>query len=434
MERKVKKNKKKTVFVGMSGGVDSSVAAYLLKKQNHDVVGVFMRCYNLDGCAERDAEDARRVAEKLKIPFYVWDFEKEYKKKVVDYMISGYKKGITPNPDVMCNKYIKFDLFLEKALRLGADYVATGHYVRLISRRVSDGTAVSLAQPLARRLALGLARPTAVGHHARSASETFRTKHAEKIYSLVEAKDKTKDQSYFLWTLTQKQLKRCLFPIGDYLKVKEVRQIAKKAGLPTAEKPDSQGVCFIGEFKMEDFLKKYIKPKKGKIKTIGEKNLDGKILGEHQGLNFYTIGQRKGIKIGGQKGLADLPFYVAKKDFKNNILYVALGNSDKNLFQKELIADNINWISGAPFGSAQGKPKFPLKCEAKIRYRQESQKCTIFEFPISNSQFPNKSKIQNPKLIKKLKVVFNVPQRAITPGQSIVFYKNNEMIGGAVIK
>ena len=196
------------------------------------------------------------------------------------------------------------------------------------------------------------------------------------------------------------------------MKAKEVRQIAKKAGLPTAEKPDSQGVCFIGEFKMEDFLKNYIKPKKGKIKT-----LDGKILGEHQGLNFYTIGQRKGIKIGGQKGLEGLPFYVVKKDFKNNILYVALGNSDKDLFQKELIADSINWISGVV-------PKFPLRCEAKIRYRQENQKCVV-----------NKLKVKS----LKLKVIFNKPPRAITPGQSIVFYMRGDLpagrqvLGGGII-
>jgi tRNA-specific 2-thiouridylase len=385
------KIKKKTVFVGMSGGVDSSVAAYLLKNDGYDVVGVFMRCWGGNGsdasvgvnCAEKDAEDARRVAEKLKIPFYVWDFEKEYKKKVVDYMIGGYKKGITPNPDVMCNKEIKFGLFLEKALRLGANYVATGHYVRLQTTNNKLQTV------------------------------------DKKIYKLYQAKDKTKDQSYFLWTLTQKQLKHCLFPIGDYLKSEEVRQIAKRAGLPTAEKPDSQGVCFIGEFKMEDFLKNYIKSKKGKIKT-----LDGKILGEHQGLNFYTIGQRKGIKIGGQKGLADLPFYVAKKDFKNNVLYVALGNSDRDLFQKELIADSVNWISGTI-------PKLPLKCEAKIRYRQENQKCVVKKLQTTN--YKSRRKVGTPIKTSGLKIIFNSPQRAITPGQSVVFYKNKEMLGGGVI-
>ncbi len=205
----------KKVFVGMSGGVDSSVAAMLLRDEGYEVVGVFMRCYNLDGCAERDAEDARRVAEHFGIPFYVWDFEEEYKQRVVDYMIEGYRAGITPNPDVMCNREIKFGLFLKKALAAGADYVATGHYVRIsgtVPARSRDGSA-----------------------------------------RLFEAKDKTKDQSYFLWTLTQAELVKCLFPIGDYLK-SEVRAMARAKGIPTAEKKDSQGICFLGQISVDRFF------------------------------------------------------------------------------------------------------------------------------------------------------------------------------------
>src|SRR5580704_3854182 len=212
----------KTVFVGMSGGVDSSVTTLLLKKQGYNVVGVFMRCYNLDGCAERDAEDARRVAEHIGIPFYVWDFEEEYKQRVVEYMIEGYRAGITPNPDVMCNKEIKFGLFLEKALAAGADFVATGHYVKI--------------------------------------------KKTLKGAGLFAARDTNKDQSYFLWTLTQKQLAHCLFPIGDYIKP-EVRAIARRAGLPTAAKKDSQGICFLGNINLADFLKQSIPERRGALVT-----------------------------------------------------------------------------------------------------------------------------------------------------------------------
>jgi len=262
------------VFVGMSGGVDSSVAALLLRDQGHDVVGVFMRCYNIDGCAETDAEDARRVAEHLKIPFYVWDFEEEYKKRVVEYMVDGYRSGITPNPDVMCNREIKFGLFLERALAAGADYVATGHYVRIEKQAGANGN-------------------------------------SGDYFSLFTAKDANKDQSYFLWTLTQKQLKHCLFPIGDYIKP-EVREIARKAGLPTAEKKDSQGICFLGNISMDDFLKQYIPEKRGSLVTTSGEN-----IGEHYGAEFYTIGQRhidadfKFPKTGG--AVAREPFYVSSK-------------------------------------------------------------------------------------------------------------------------
>lgn len=235
----------KTVFIAMSGGVDSSVAAALLKKQGYKVVGVHMKCYNVDGCAEADAESARRAAEVLGIPFYVFDFEKAYKEKVVDYMVRGYREGITPNPDVMCNKEIKFGLFLKKALELGADHIATGHYVRL--RHIAHQTVIL---------------SNSEGSHKDSSARPQNDGKAR--HKLLQAVDKNKDQSYFLWTLTQEQLRHCLFPIGDYLKP-EVRVLARKFGLPNAERKDSQGICFLGKVTLKDFLGQYIKPRKGAV-------------------------------------------------------------------------------------------------------------------------------------------------------------------------
>src|SRR3989344_1897962 len=221
--------KGKVVFVGMSGGVDSSVAAALLKAKGYDVIGIHLRCWNVDGSAKQDAEDARRAAEVLDIPFYVLDFEKVYKKRVVNYMVDGYRRGITANPDVECNREIKFGLVLERALSMGADYMATGHYIRL--------------------------------------HEIKNQKSKIKNYVLATARDSNKDQSYFLWTLTQKQLRHCLFPIGDYTKP-QVRAMARKFGLPNAEKKDSQGICFLGRMKLGDFLGDYIKPKAGHVKLV----------------------------------------------------------------------------------------------------------------------------------------------------------------------
>lgn len=358
----MKLNVSKTVFVAMSGGVDSSVAAFLLKKQGFNVVGIFMKNWTKElpdslGCAsEADYEDARKVAARLKIPLYTFNFEKEYKKKVIDYMTKSYKNGLTPNPDVMCNREIKFKLFLKKALKLGADYIATGHYVKVKSSKSKTQT-----------------------------------------YKIFQAKDKNKDQSYFLWILTQKQLKYCLFPIGDYLK-SDVRKIAKKAGLHNFNKKDSQGLCFLGRFDFQKFLREMIKPKVGKI--IDE---NGKVVGSHEGAYYFTIGQRHGLNIGGTG-----PYFVYKIDIKNNIVYVAKGRDNKLLFSKELTASDINWISDK-------EVKFPLICKAKIRYRTKEADCKVI------------------KLGKRLKVIFKKPQRAITAGQSVVFYKNQEMLGGGII-
>ena len=348
------------VFVGISGGVDSSVAALLLKNQGYDVVGVFMRCYNLDGCAERDAEDARRVAGHLGIPFYVWDFEEEYKQRVVEYMIDGYRAGITPNPDVMCNKEIKFGLFLEKALALGADFVATGHYVRI--------------------------------------------KKSLKVNKLLIAKDLNKDQSYFLWTLTQRQLAHCLFPIGDYRKP-QVRAIAKRAGLPTAEKKDSQGICFLGKVSVADFLKQYIPEKRGALVTTTGEN-----VGEHFGAEFYTIGQRhidadfKFPKTG--KHIDREPFYVAAKDAATNTVVIAEGSENDALYRREIELTNVNVLTEG------GEKVF-----ARVRYRQ----------PLSAAKL---SRLAN----GNYKLEFTRPQKFVASGQSAVWYsKTGEMLGGGVI-
>jgi tRNA-uridine 2-sulfurtransferase len=352
----------KRVFVGMSGGVDSSVAAMLLKNEGNDVVGVFMRCFNIDGCQDRDAEDARRVAEYLQIPFYVWDFEEEYKKRVVEYMIEGYRVGITPNPDVMCNREIKFGLFLERALSMGADYVATGHYVRLI-----DG-------------------------------------------GLHEAKDKNKDQSYFLWTLTQKQLAHCLFPIGEYTKP-EVRATAKEAGLSTAEKKDSQGICFLGKVTIADFLKEYIPAKRGEVLLVsnGAEEMTPKKIGEHNGAHFYTIGQRhidadlRFPKTG--KAAERRPLYISEKDVARNTITLVEGEKHPALYKKEVKLGLVNWISGNAL-------ERPLGVRARVRYRQ----------PLAPAKLEDNT------------LVFEKPQKFVAVGQSAVWYSTEgQMLGGGVI-
>jgi tRNA-specific 2-thiouridylase len=384
------KPKKARVFVAMSGGVDSSVAALLLKRQGYDVTGVFMKCWSGDApldklgmnCAwERDSEDARRVAGKLKIPFYVWDFEREYKKRVVEYMVQGYRRGITPNPDVMCNREIKFGLFLERARASGADYFATGHFVRL--------------------------RRTATSGRRQVKGDAQSLSHVAYRISLFTACDKDKDQSYFLWTLTQKQLAHCLFPIGDYLK-SEVRAIARRAGLSTATKKDSQGICFLGKFSLKDFLKKRIRSKRGGVITTS-----GAYMGEHDGAAFYTIGQRHGLAIGDKRHAK--PFYVAEKDVNTNTLVVAEGEDNPALYRREIILTEVNFLS--PFNL---QPKtFNLPVMARVRYRQTLVKARLSRYGSS---------------VMSNKLLFEKPQKAVAPGQSAVFYsRRGEMLGGGVI-
>ncbi|MBI4992123.1 MAG: tRNA 2-thiouridine(34) synthase MnmA [Candidatus Harrisonbacteria bacterium] len=373
--------KNKKVFCAMSGGVDSSVAAALLKQKGYEVIGAHMKCYNVDGCAEQDAEDARRAAEVLGIPFYVFDFEKEYKEKVVKYMIDGYRSGITPNPDVMCNKEIKFGLFLKKALEMGADYVATGHYVRLGVRGQGSGF-----------------------------SKTRKKSLYPIPYTLYAARDAQKDQSYFLWTLTQDQLRHCLFPIGDYAKP-EVRKLAKKFGLPNAEKKDSQGICFLGQVTLKDFLGNYLPQKRGLVL-----NTAGKVVGEHSGAHFYTIGQRHlGIKNyeSGIKGQNERrASYVAEKDIKTNTLLVAEGDDNPALFCKEVILKGVNLINPIIHNS-----KFMTQVLARVRYRQPLAKAKLI---LRSSQ--------------DLRLVFNKSQKFVASGQSAVFYDDEgRMLGGGVI-
>lgn len=366
--RKLKlKNKK--VVVAMSGGIDSSVAAALLQRAGFEVIGVFMKLVDVPRFRE-GKKVARKVAKNLKIPFLVLDLRKEFQKRIINEFLKEYRAGRTPNPCIVCNKEIKFGLLLEKVLALNADYVATGHYARLQKKK-------------------------------------------DDIH-LLKGKDKEKDQSYFLWQLNQKQLKRILFPVGNYTKG-QVRKLAKKFKLPIFEIPESQEICFIqttlgeedkfssspfAKARVNDFLARHIKPKPGPVVEqvhYGAK----KIVGQHQGLWFYTIGQRKGIKLPGG------PFYVLDKNLKKNFLIVT--KNERDLFKKELITKNVNWIPG-------GKAKLPLKIKAKIRYRHKPSLATIY-------------KIQN----TKYKILFRSPQRAITPGQSVVFYKGQELLGGGII-
>ena len=381
----------KKVFVAMSGGVDSSVAVALLKKQGYDVTGVFMKPWSpaLDSrlstidksCLwQKDREDAMRVAAKIGIPLLTWDFSKEYKKEVADYMIREYRTGRTPNPDVMCNKHIKFGLFLEKALKEGADFIATGHYVRITK------------------------------HESRNMKQKSGS---GACFVLRVARDKNKDQSYFLWTLTQKQLKHCLFPIGDYIKP-EVRKIAKRFSLPTHAKKDSQGVCFIGPLDMKGFLKNYIKPKRGNIilwdnarSTLFARS--GRVVGQHDGIFYYTLGQRHGLDIKNGKG----PYYVVKKDLKKNIVYV--GSKKDLLFQKMKLT-RINWIN---------RPNQPVDKRLRksfIHRGEELDVRTRYRAPLSKAVVKNNGE-----------VIFSKPETAVTPGQSAVFYKGDELLGGGII-
>ena len=362
----------------MSGGVDSSVTAALLKKEGYDITGVHMVCW--EGCQNsQDRRDAMKVAAVLDIPFLTWDFREEYKKAVYEYMIYEYAEGRTPNPDVMCNKQIKFGAFLKKALEEGADFIATGHYVRA-KIAYSGRPGFFSAEKILKTPAVAV----------RTSATT------SNFSSLFSAHDINKDQSYFLWTLTQDQLKYCLFPIGDYLKSK-VRGLAAKFDLPTSEKKDSQGLCFVGKVDFLDFLSEKLPQKTGAIL-----NSDGIKIGEHRGAHLFTIGQRHGLEVGGQEN----PVYVASKNVSTNTIVVA---EDKNetLYKKEIELYAINWI---------GQPA--QECLARIRYRQPLQKV----------------------LICGSKIVFDVPQRAAAQGQSVVFYAERDLptgrqvLGGGVIK
>jgi len=401
----ISKNKK--VVVAMSGGVDSSVAAVLLKEQGYQVEGVFMR---LGIAGDNESEkNAKMIAEKIGIKFHTVDLSKEFKKKIIDYFISEYEKGRTPNPCVMCNKEIKFGILIDKVLEMGADYIATGHYVKLqtviaresqrpkqsrdfkLSLRGVPQDDKAIPQLCTQGLVTGLLR------HSVSLSLNSIPRNDSTEYKLLKAKDENKDQSYFLYNLNQKILKRCLFPLGDYTK-NEVREIAKKYKF-RIDKKESQEICFIQSKYYGDFLKKYLKLIPGKI--IDENN---NILGEHKGLPLYTIGQRRDIGIGGTE-----PYFVTGMNRRKNQLIVSNNKNNKNLFSKEVVIKKVNWISG-------NIPKLPLKIKAKVRYR-------------ANEEFAIVNKINNKYIVK-----FSKPQRAIMPGQSIVFYKNNEVLGGGIIE
>ena len=382
-------NKKSRIVIAMSGGVDSSVAAKILKDHGHELAGIFLHFwkdeippapFSKGGLAENKCcslealMDARRVCQKVGLPLYTLNFSRVFKKEVVNYFLNEYKLGNTPNPCIRCNKLVKLGLLIEQAKKLGFDYVASGHYACIKKTRK---------------------HPPAKAWHWR-AGENTKTKF---IYKLFRAKDEDKDQSYFLYTLTQEQLKHLLFPLGNYTK-DEVRKIAEKFNLPVAAKKESQEICFIPGKSHNDFLRKYLKLKPGPIKI-----LDGKKVGEHQGLPLYTIGQRKGVEIGGIG-----PFYVVKCDYKNNTLYVVKDALDPALYGDKLIAKNVNWVAGR-------EPKMPFTCEAVIRYRHK----------------PVKSKVKSHKVKSQYLVKFVEPQRAITPGQSIVFYRKDEVLGGGII-
>lgn len=354
---------KKRVVLGMSGGVDSSVAAILLKEQGYEVIGVFMKNWDETDengvcSADEDYKDVIAVAEQLDIPYYSVNFVKEYWDRVFTYFLDEYKKGRTPNPDVMCNKEVKFKAFLEYALKIGADYIATGHYAKI----ERDGDNVKLLRGI----------------------------------------DSNKDQTYFLCQLNQKQLEKVLFPIGEYNK-KDIRAIAEKYNLKTAKKKDSTGICFIGERDFGEFLNKYLPAKAGKIVST-----EGEILGNHVGLMHYTIGQRKGIGIGNSKDGTGEPWFVVDKDLEKNELIVAQGGDHERLYSKGLIADNFNFIN---------QRSFPLKCTAKFRYRQKDVGVTVEQIDEDN-----------------YKVSFDEPEKAVTLGQVVVLYEDEECLGGGIIK
>lgn len=353
----------KKVFVGMSGGVDSSVSAALLLEQGYDVTGVYMKNWSgeeyglQENCPwEEDLDYISKVCQKLGIEYKSYNFEKEYKQSVIEYFFAEYSKGRTPNPDVMCNREIKFKAFLDKALSEGADLIATGHYAQVQQ----------------------------IGNE----------------FGMFKAVDDFKDQTYFLYTLGQKELSQTLLPIGG-LNKPEVRKLAQRFGLATAERKDSQGICFIGKIDVGDFLRSNLKTKKGEIVDVDTEN----VVGEHDGVIFYTIGQREGLGIGG----AEKPYYVCGKDSTKNILYVAKGGKNPALFKTEIELEDMHWIR-------EGLRNNISECSVSVRYNQK----------------PVEARMQ--ELGKRIKIKFKEPVRAIAPGQSAVVYSGNECVGGGIIK
>ncbi|XEC93128.1 tRNA 2-thiouridine(34) synthase MnmA [Paenibacillus tarimensis] len=360
----INSNASTRVVVGMSGGVDSSVTALLLKRQGYDVIGIFMKNWDdtdeFGHCtAEEDAEDVRRVCDQIGIPYYTVNFEEAYYNKVFSYFLEEYQRGRTPNPDVMCNREIKFGDFLKKALDLGADYLATGHYARV----------------------------------ERNGEET----------KLLRGVDSNKDQTYFLHALRQDQLEKAMFPIGHLPKA-EVRRIAQEAGLATARKKDSTGVCFIGERNFKTFLSQYLPAQPGDMVDLRT----GDVKGRHDGLMYYTLGQRQGLGIGGS-GTGE-PWFVADKDLERNILYVVQGESHPSLYSYGLVAAGVNWISPI-------KPQGTFSCTAKFRYRQPDQRVQL--------TFRGDGETAD--------VTFETAQKAVTPGQAVVFYDGDVCLGGGTI-
>jgi tRNA-specific 2-thiouridylase len=384
IEKKIHPEHRQKVFVGMSGGVDSSVSAALLNKSGYDVTGVFIKVWSPDWlpCTwKEERRDAMRVAAALDIPFITLDLEEEYKKGVVDYMLEEYKLGRTPNPDVMCNKEVKFGHFLKKAREMGADFIATGHYARIT--------------------------PSNPPLKLRGGSPEV-TEGQGVIYKLYEGADKNKDQSYFLWTLGQEELKHTLFPIG-HLQKAEVRELAKKFKLPTAEKKDSQGICFIGKVDMKEFLSHYIESKPGNV--LNEK---GEVIGEHEGAIFYTIGQRHGFTIS-KKSPTDLPYYIVAKDSQKNTLIVSHKYSEDDLKHvSDIKLSSVNWT--------HTKPETTQKYQARLRYRQTPQNTIVLNDPewVGNLETPA--------------FTFPTPQGSVSIGQSLVLYDGEECLGGGIIE
>lgn len=352
------------IIVGLSGGVDSSVAALLLKQQGYEVVGLFMKNWEEDDSADycaatEDLADAKAVADLVGIPLYTINFSSEYWDNVFETFLAEYRAGRTPNPDVLCNREIKFKAFLDHARRLGASHIATGHYARIISK--SDG------------------------------------------YHLYRAKDENKDQTYFLYMLGQEQLSHSRFPLGGMEK-SAVRKLAEAAGFPNHKKKDSTGICFIGERKFQAFLSRYLPVRPGPIMTH-----DGKRVGEHQGVFYYTLGQRRGLGIGGVNGANQVPWFVVNKNIEQNILIVAQGHDHPLLHKQGLEISQVHWLSGHA-------PEFPVRCRARSRHRQILQACEV--------NYLGRS---------RCRVLFDRRQRAPTPGQSVVFYQDDECLGGGII-